>query len=404
MTGFFNSSTRPGIATLVIIAGAGALNMTIILPALSDISAYFDAPIGLVQLLVSAYLGMNAVLQLIIGPLSDRYGRRPVMIVCLMIMLIATLVCIFAPSIEILLLGRMLQTSIVAGVALSRAVVRDIYDHRRAASMMGYVTMGMSVVPMIGPAIGGFLNEYYGWQSTFWISFAFSTIVLIVVMLDMGETNEHKIDSFRKQFAAYPELLRSRRFWGYSLAAAFTSGSFFAFLGGGPFVARDILGMSSSEFGIYFILTSVGYMLGNFLTALFSTRFGMSRMILAGNLISAVGMVVAMLAFKLGHASPIALFGPMTFIGFGNGMSLPNANAGIVSVRPRLAGSASGLGGALMIGGGAVMSVISGSLLSPQTGPDPMLIVIFLSSIAGAAAALYVMRVERLVEKEKRLT
>ncbi|WP_246660346.1 multidrug effflux MFS transporter [Nitratireductor sp. XY-223] len=390
----------PHIATLVIVTGAGALNMNVLLPSLPGIAEYFNVSYSFVQLLISAYLAATAVMQLVIGPLSDRYGRRPVMLACVGIFLAATVVCIFAPNFETLLVARLVQTFVVSGLVLSRAVVRDIHEPNKAASMFGYITMGMALVPMVGPMIGGVLDEIYGWRAAFSVSLAFGVLVLALVYLDMGETNRHPSKNFAAQFRAYPELFRSRRFWGYALSAAFTSGSFFAFLGGAPYVSVNYLGLSPSELGAYFALTALGYMAGNFLSGRYTQRIGINSMLLAGNLIVALGLLGSIATFAAGFTHPMSFFGYMIFLGLGNGIALPSANAGVVSVRPHLAGSAAGLGGALMIGGGAVLSVLSGALLSPQSGPYPMLYLMLLSSIAGALTALYVIHVARQVALE----
>ena len=397
---FLDRQSPPHIATLVIVTGAGALNMNVLLPSLPGIAEYFNVSYSFVQLLISAYLAATAVMQLVIGPLSDRYGRRPVMLACVGIFLAATVVCIFAPNFETLLVARLVQTFVVSGLVLSRAVVRDIHEPNKAASMFGYITMGMALVPMVGPMIGGVLDEIYGWRAAFSVSLAFGVLVLALVYLDMGETNRHPSKNFAAQFRAYPELFRSRRFWGYALSAAFTSGSFFAFLGGAPYVSVNYLGLSPSELGAYFALTALGYMGGNFLSGRYTQRIGINSMLLAGNLIVALGLLGSIATFAAGITHPMSFFGYMIFLGLGNGIALPSANAGVVSVRPHLAGSAAGLGGALMIGGGAVLSVLSGALLSPQSGPYPMLYLMLLSSIAGALTALYVIHVARQVALE----
>jgi MFS transporter, DHA1 family, multidrug resistance protein len=392
-TRFLDSATPPHIVTLVLMAGIGALNMNIFLPSLPGMAAYFGTDYALVQLTVSLYLAGTAVLQLFIGPLSDRYGRRPVMIVCLVLFLLATIVCIFAPTIEILLLGRVLQAVVIAGIVLSRAIVRDMVGPAQAASMIGYVTMGMTLVPMVGPTIGGILDQFFGWQANFVVTFLFGVIVLFVVWKDLGETNETMSTSFTAQFRAYPELLRARRFWGYTLTATFASGAFFSFLGGGPYVASVVLGMTPAELGYHFFFIALGYMIGNYLAGRFSTVIGLNPMMVVGNLVACAGMLLSIALFALGFYHPMAFFGPIFFVGFGNGITLPNANAGIVSVRPHLAGSASGLGGAMMIGGGAALSVLAGALLSPQSGPYPLLVVMLISALAGVAASLYVVYV-----------
>jgi len=402
-TVFLNRTTPPHIATLVVIAGLSALNMNLILPSLPGIATYYQADYALVQLAVSGYLAVTALLQLIIGPLSDRYGRRPVMVASLAVFLIATALTPFAPNIEVFLAIRMLQAAVVSGMVLSRAIVRDIVGPDQAASMIGYVTMGMTLAPMIGPALGGIMEELFGWQSVFALLFLFGLVAFFLLLTDLGETNRNRSPSMLKQFGAYPELIRSRRFWGYSLTATFASGSFFSFLGGGPFVATRILGMEPSELGLYFVFLALGYMAGNFLSGRFASRLGINRMMVTGCIIATLGMALSLALFLVGLWHPLSFFAPMLLVGLGNGITLPSANAGIVSVRPHLAGSASGLGGAMMIGGGAGLSALSGAILSAETGPYPLIIVMLISSIFSVFATLYVIRVEAGLADDARI-
>ncbi|MEO0636083.1 MAG: multidrug effflux MFS transporter [Pseudomonadota bacterium] len=397
---FLNRRTAPNIATLVLVAGLGAASLNIFLPSMPGIAEHFGVPYGTVQLLVSAYLAGTAVMQVIIGPLSDRYGRRPVLLTCFGIFLFGTAICATADSFAMLMVGRMIQTVIVSGFALSRAIVRDMVSMEEAASMIGYVTMGMTLVPMITPIIGGYLEEWFGWASTFQFLFLISLIILAIVWLDLGETNTTKSGSFSAQFRAYPELLRSRRFWGYTATAAFAAGAFFAFLGGGPYVATVILGMEPADVGKSFIYIALGYMGGNFLSGRYAKRFGITPMMVIGSLLACFGLVMSLALFLIGFQHPMTFFGPIFFVGLGNGLTLPSANAGMVSVRPHLAGSASGLGGACMIGGGAALSVIAGQLLSPESGVYPLLLVMLTSCCLGIAATLYVRHVDAKVAKE----
>lgn len=394
---FLNKKTPPHIMTLVLAASLSALPMNIFLPSLPGMAKFFETDYATVQLTVSLYLVSTALLQIIIGPASDRFGRRPVMLACFAIFLGGTVAAVYAPTIEMLLVCRTFQSFAAAGMVLSRAVIRDTTDAVHSASKIGYVTMGMSIVPMIGPVIGGFLDEWFGWQSTFLLMLAFGLLAFLVIYLDLGETNRATSSSFSEQFKAYPKLLSSRRFWGYTLTAAFTSGGFFAFLGGGPYVATELLGLSPSQYGFYFGIISVGYLIGNFCSGQLSYRIGINRMMLLGNIISSIGMVLSIALFMMGYNHPLSLFGPAAFTGIGNGVTLPNAIAGIVSVRSDLAGSASGLGGAMQIGGGAILSVVAGHLLGPDTGPYPLLWVMLLSSSAALLCTAYVMRVSREV-------
>ncbi len=269
--------TPPVILTLVAITGVAALNMNIVLPALPALAAHYGASYGVVALSISAYLALTAVLQLLMGPLSDRFGRRPVILVSLAIFLAATVGCIFAPTVQSFLFFRLLQAAVASGIALSRAIVRDMVPADSAASQIGYVTMGMSLMPMIGPMIGGALVETMGWRAVFGVSLVMGAAVAVLAFADLGETNRHRSSSFGAQFRAYPELARSKRFWGYAFTAATASGAFFAFLGGGPWVATEVLGMSPTELGFYFGFIALGYMFGNFLSGRYARRVGHQR-------------------------------------------------------------------------------------------------------------------------------
>lgn len=392
---WLDRATPPHIVTLVLLAGISSLNMNMVLPSLPSLAAHFAANYGVVALAVSAYLGLTAVLQLVLGPVSDRFGRRPVILVCFVAFLVATFGCMVASSIEAFLGFRMLQATIASGIALSRAIVRDMVPANEAASMIGYVTMGMSLMPMVGPMIGGFLDEAFGWQSVFAFTLLIGAATLALVWADLGETNQAPSTSFSAQVRAYPELFRSRRFWGYSVTAALASGAFFAFLGGGPWVASHVLGMSPTDLGFHFGFIALGYMAGNFLSGRYAGRVGMNRMMLIGGIVATAGVALALGFLAAGAASPTSFFGSILFVGLGNGLLLPSANAGIVSVRPHLAGSASGVGGALTIGGGALLSVVAGASLGPQTGAWPLLWIMLGSSALGIVSTLDVIRVAR---------
>ena len=390
---WLSRTTPPHVITLVLLASISALNMNIFLPSLPGMAAYFDADYGFMQLAISAYLGITAILQLIIGPLSDRFGRRPVLLGGLTIFLLATVGCIFSPNVGVFLFFRMIQGAVAAGMVLSRAIVRDMVEPWEAASMIGYITMGMSLVPMVGPVLGGYLDQNFGWQSSFTLVLVFGALVLWLVWADLGETNTQKSASFKAQFKAYPELIRSRRFWGYALSAGFASGAFFAFLGGAPFVAIELLGLDPAQMGLYFVFISMGYMAGNFLAGRFSNIIGLNRMMLSGSMVAVFGMLLAIVLWTVGLQHPLSFFGSIMFVGIGNGMTLPNANAGIVSVRPHLAGSASGLGGAVMIGGGAGLSAVTGAMLTIETGAWPLLFMMLGSAVLAVATSGYVIYV-----------
>ncbi len=389
---FLDRTTPPTIITLILLAGLSALTMNIFLPSLPGMAAWFNAPYALMQLSVALYLGLSAVLQVLIGPISDRYGRRKVILGALVLFILATVGTLLAPNATVFLIFRMAQAVIAAGMVLSRAVVRDIVADAEAASMIGYVTMGMTLVPMIGPVIGGVLDEAFGWQANFALLLVMGIGVLWLVWADLGETATLSRLSLGAQIGQYPKLLRSPRFWGYTATAALASGCFFAYLGGAPYVGNTVFGLGSREIGVLFALTAVGYALGNFAAGRFSVRFGMNRMVLAGTLVTTFGMGLLALLTVTGLSGPVMFFSLTVFMGIGNGMVLPNANAGMLSVRPELAGTASGLGGAITIGGGAALAALAGALLPPGSTELPLVLLMLASSVGSVVAILAVIR------------
>ena len=381
--------------TLVALSGMGALSMNIFLPSLPGMARDFDVDYAIMQLSVSAYIGASAVIQLLAGPVSDRFGRRPVALVGLVIFALATVGTLIAPNATMFLLFRLIQAMVSVCLLLSRAAVRDIYDDARAASMIGYVTMGMAVVPMLAPMIGGVLDEAFGWRANFAMMGILGLMTLALVWRDMGETVRGGGLPMRQQIANYPILARSYRFWGYCLAATLSSGCFFAFLGGAPFVGEQVFGLTPAQVGYFFGAPSVGYLAGNFMSGRFTAQVGLNRMILYGALVCLVAMGVSLLATLAGMISPLVFFGAIAFMGLGNGLVIPNTNIGMMSVRPELAGPASGLGGALAVAGGAVLSALAGALLQPGSGATPLQVIMFASAAGSLVSVLWVLRRER---------
>jgi DHA1 family bicyclomycin/chloramphenicol resistance-like MFS transporter len=392
---FLNRTVPPHILTLILLSGLSALGMNVFLPSLPNMTAYFQTDYRLMQLSVALYLGVNGALQILIGPIADKYGRRPVILWGLWLFLLATLGCIFAPTAHIFLMFRMFQAVVAVGVVLSRAAVRDMYPQDKAASMLGYVTMGMAIVPMIGPAIGGALDEIFGWTANFWLLFGAGALTLAITWADFGETAHKSGKTLVAQFREYPELLRSPRFWGYSLAAGFSSGAFFAYLGGGPFVGTAIYGMDPGKLGIYFSAPALGYFAGNFLSGRYSMRVGINKMALWGSLMNSFGIALSLSIMLAGYGSAVSFFGLMILVGLGNGLSIPNATAGALSVRPHLAATAAGLSGAIMLIGGAALSALAGALLTPQNGAVMLLLIMLVTALFGVVAISVVLRRER---------
>lgn len=389
---FLDRSTPPHIVTLILLAGLSALSMNVFLPSLPNMAIHFQTEYWVLQMSVAMYFAVTAVLQIIIGPISDNLGRRPVILWGLALFTLASIGCIYAPDAATFLLFRMCQAVIVTAMVLSRAIVRDVVEADQAASMLAYVTMGMAVVPMVSPMIGGVLDEVFGWQASFWLMAICGAALFWLCFADQGETKSKTGETLRKQFGHYPELLSSPRFWGYSLASGLSSGAFFAYLGGAPFVGTEIFKLSPSELGFLFGTPALGYFFGNFISGRYSTRVGINRMVLYGACVSTAATVTSLIVFGLGFGTALSFFGFMTFVGIGNGMTIPNATSGMLSVRPHLAGTASGLGGAIMIGFGAVLSALAGIILGDGSSAMPVLWLMAASTVGGLGAAILVIR------------
>ena len=389
---FLNNLTPPSIFTLICLSAIGALAMNIFLPSLPAMAETFDVTYAAATLSVTLFLAMNAVFQLFVGPLSDRFGRRPIVLASLIIFCFSSFGCILATSFEIFLVCRLLQSVVVAGLVLSRAAIRDVHSQDQAASVIGYVTMGMAILPLIGPAVGGGLEVQFGWIASFWVLFGIGIFVFVLAYLDMGETNKHRTTSMVAQFQAYPELLSSPRFWGYCLTATFSAGAYFAYLGGAAYVGREIFSLSPAVLGFYLGAPAIGYIIGNGLSGKLSVAVGVNKMILTGTLITALGMLLCISLFLFTIPIPLSFFGCVSFMGIGNGMVLPNSTSGMMSVRPHLAGSASGIGGTINTAGGASIATATSAILIPGTGTLPLLFIMLASTILSVLTIIYVIK------------
>ena len=394
---FLDRTTPPHIVTLILLAGIGALNMSIFLPSLNAMTDYFDTSYAVMQIALSGYLAMTAILQIFVGPISDKIGRRSVILVSIFIFVLASVGAMQSTSVEAFLAFRMLQAAVATTLVLSRTIVRDMVPQDQAASMIGYVTMGMALVPMVGPMIGGALEQTFGWQSTFLFLTIAGVAVMTLCFFDLGETVQDGGLGFREQVRSYPALFASPRFWGYALCAAFASGAFFALLGGASFIASSVFDLDPFWSGVGLGAPAIGYAVGNFLSGRFSVRLGINKMALIGTIVTLIGMGTSLGLSLIGFNHPLLFFGFCTFLGVGNGMTMPNATAGLLSVRPRLAGTASGLGGAIMVGGGAALSQFAGGLLTVESGTIPLQWVMLIVSALALTSLLFVIVRERSI-------
>lgn len=368
----------------------GPVSLNILVPATPGLAVIFDTKVETVQLTLSLYLMGLAVSQLMLGPLSDRFGRKPVLLTGLFITAAASLAAIYARSIEELIAWRTLQAlGASSGLVIGRAIIRDLYSRERAASMIGLVTTVMVLAPMAAPLIGGILDTALGWEYTFILTGFFAGVVLIWTYFALPETRPDHITGggLRYILGESRELLTDRRFIGYVLVCAIGTATFFAFLGGGPHVVIGIMARSSAEYGLWFILTSGGFMLGNFVAARYSQRYGIDAMVHFGLLALVAGSILTVLiCVVVPDGGPWTVFVPQLLISFGNGTFLPNCVAGAVSVRPQAAGTASGITGFTQMATGAVAAQAMSHVVATATTAIPLAIAMLILSSAAAAS------------------
>ncbi|WP_170332955.1 multidrug effflux MFS transporter [Ruegeria arenilitoris] len=390
------AQTPPSLITLIFATALSVLSLNMFLPSLARMGEDFQVDYALINLSVAGYLAVSAVLQLIMGPLSDRFGRRPILLISMNIFALASLGCVLAESIWVFLGFRLLQAAVVAGPVLSSASIRDLYTPNEAASKLGYVAMAMALAPMLGPMLGGALDMLFGWRAGFVLYSALGAGMLLLLWADMGETNTNRSATFSAQLREYPHLFRARRFWGYALCAAFSIGGFYSFITGAPLVAAVWFDLSPAMLGLGIGIITGGFMVGNFITGRIAARTQLTTMILIGRVFASIGPLCGLLLFLADQGSVWVFFGSAIFVGFGNGLTNANASAGVMSVRPKLAGSAAGLSGAMIVALGAVLTSMTGAFVTPENGPYLVLGMMFASSFVGLLAVLYVRRVDVL--------
>jgi len=386
---------QPKLITLILLTAISVLSLNMFLPALAQMAVSFDVSYAVISVAVGGYMIVSSVLQLIIGPLSDMYGRRPVILGSMALFLLASLGCYLAENVWLFLAFRMLQGAVISGMVLSRAVVRDIAPPSEAARLLGVIGTAMALAPLLGPVLGGFLGETFGWRANFMAYALMGAFMLALSWRDLSETNLTPSDSFTAQFRAYPELFKSALFWAYCLCLGGSVGGFYAFLGGAALVGEGLFGLTPSQLGFGIGSISAGFMLGNFLTGRLSGRVSMLRLMFWGRISATFGPLLAITVMALGAMNFWVMFAGAISVGLGNGLTLPTANAGVMSVNPRLAGSASGLSGALTILGGAGATALTGALAGGPLGAYVLMGLMSASSGVGLLAVLWIGRLER---------
>lgn len=352
----------PSIVLLFAMLYAGQLGSTIYLPGLPDIARDLDTTLSAAQTMVAAYLGAFAVAQLVMGPLSDRLGRRPVILGGLGLFAVASVMCAFAPDIGLLLTARFAQaTGACATIVVGRAMVRDTAEGLAAAQAMSWIAIAMGIGPATAPFIGGFLVSWFGWQSTFIGTALIGAGVLVFVIISLEETlppADRNPPKASQLLGTYFRLARNPAFVGYSMIVSFASGAMQAYLTSVPVVFIILMGVPPELFGFYIMIMPTLYVIATYTSRRLMTRISLDRIILVGITFSATGGLLQ-LGFGLwGVTTPYPVLFAFAISNFGTGLVLANCYAqALNAVTPAIAGQASALGGFMHMGWGGILSI-----------------------------------------------
>ncbi len=362
---------------LMLMAAAGSFSMQVFLPALPEIQRSFGSSQSFVQLTLSLSMVAIAVSTLCYGPLSDRFGRKPVLVGGMGLFLAGSLLATFAPSVSLLILGRVAQAAGgAAGMVLSRAIVRDVYGAADAPKAINYLTMSMVIAPMIAPVVGGFLTEGFGWRANFAATALLGLLVggLVVGLLHetfppAARARSRDGSIVRSALGGLRQVAQSRRFWGYALISTFSMAIFFAFVAGAPYLMNGVLGRPPSEYGLWFLGIPGMFAAGSFTATRLLNTLGLDRSIMLGCIVGAMVMAVAAGLYGLFVLTPALLFVPAYAISFFQGLIIPNGVAGAINSSPGAFGAASGLIAFVQMTVSAAVAQLSGTVTGDSVWP-----------------------------------
>ncbi len=379
----------PPLFILVMLMASGPFGSDIVVPALPGMADYFSVEYATIQLVVTFYFLAQTSGQLIYGPLSDRFGRRPLMMGGLSIFVISTIAAVLAPNIWVLLLARIGQAlGGSAATTLTRAVVRDVYDPQHAASALGHLAVATVGIPALVPWLGGVISESYGWRAIFLVLLVVGGLGLTAAVWRLRETNLNPIDETNLVgiLRIYRGLLKEKVFIGYTGFVAFHSGSYITFATVAPIVIETLLHVRPGVYARFYIITALGYLIGSIIAGKLTVRLGLQIMMRFSIVASIIGLVVFSGLVLLGVLNLWSLFGTMTFICMGFGLGAPSAMTGAINVKPRVAGSASGLMGAIQASTGAIVALITSYVF---TGESAVPFVLMISGSIAVACLFY---------------
>ena len=356
--------SRALVIVLALFTSIGALATDTYLPSLPAMQQVFSASTAEIQLTLSAFMLGLAVSQLFYGPMSDRFGRKPVMFGGLAIFVAASFACTIAQSVEMLIGLRFFQAvGASAGPVLARAIARDLHGGDKAARMLSAMGSVMGLVPAIAPIIGGYLEIWWGWHASFLFVGLIGIVAIAALVLKIAESL-HSPDPEALQplhlAKNFRSLLRDRIYLGYMACGCFSFAGLFAFISGSSFVLQGVFGVAAENFGLYFALVCLGYVAGTQIATRLTMRVGLARMVWFGALLAAASGIV-MVGLALGGVDrPMAVVGPHIFFMASVGMVLPQSIAGALTPFPHMAGAASSLFGFVQMSCAALVGALVG--------------------------------------------
>ena len=371
---------KPFVIVLGLTALITPLAVHLFFPVIPAVKAALGLTDAHAQLTFSISLFGMAFATLFYGSLSDRYGRRPVLLSGLALFLIGSVVSAVAETANALVAGRLIQ-AVGAGSALTlvRAIARDAFRAEQLVKAIAYLTMFGTLGPMVSPAIGGFLIDTFGWRSVFWFALGAGFTIAVLAWLVMVETpaaSQPGQVAGKRCRQSYGALFGRLRFNAFVFQSGFNTGTFMVMAVASASLMTELLHRPATEFGLYFILFPVGFFTGNFISTRLGTRFSTETMVLAGSLLAIVTVTGQAVTLSSGLVMPLAFFIPGFFITMAQGIAMPYGQAAAMSEIPRLAGTAAGIGVFLQHLCAAVSSQFYG-LLADGT-PRPMIVVTLL--------------------------
>jgi DHA1 family bicyclomycin/chloramphenicol resistance-like MFS transporter len=376
------------LLTLTMTSSLGMVASTIYVPSIPAIAAALETSIARVQLTFVAYLLAFAASMLVLGPLSDRYGRRRTIICGLALSTIGSVACALSPTIDFLIAARIVQgIGACAGLVVGRAITREVWGREAAAQVIAGRAIAATLMQAFAPILGGYLQGWFGWRSNFVVISVIACAAMALVARFVPESRRSLTAAPLRiggVLASYRTLIGTRRFLSYAFTAAGSHAGFHTFAAGAPAVLIVGLGIRPEDYGFYASLPPMGFLVGSFLSNRLTRRLGVDGLITIGCsvLIPAASVMVTLAV--LGVASPYAVIGPMILICCGSGLITPNATAGSLGVNAGIVGTASGLGSFMQMTGAAGATALLS--LGPSGSPVMLASIIAFAGLIAVTA------------------